>query len=413
MAQIKYLTIPQQGVFTKDSKVMIGSRASDSILMKIDSVLSDYHFAANEILSPAELKLQKTLNLGRLYFATDLWLKEVSRGHGNTGRKPAIQALFERVCWDLANRTGYTINVLPDWIEATFGRGKNLHTVELDIKTRCAKYLTNLEKEKYRIKFSNMRAQQQAWWNASTTLTNANSSLMLPSGKAFPWQGHSGYVLSMGGDFFAGPHFTKGGLGHKSSFFHSSYLSGGSVKCAGSWKVTDGVVQEISDASGHYAPAPVDGGPTSLERSEDAMISAVETLQSYGVNIATLKVFFYANTPAGGNVHRNLANGETGVQFLKRAERLSVKASRLAFLHQKNLTKLEMEKLRKIAIENARVAGLRVKKELGEMAVHFATKKHIVLKHKPNNKINCTLCGEKRQLWSQAEQLAKAKNMKV
>ncbi|MFT5589935.1 MAG: hypothetical protein ACI9ZF_002115, partial [Bradyrhizobium sp.] len=97
MTKIKYEQIPDFEKFKKDSSVTFGTRSGDSILMQIDAGLSQYHKAAGYITAD-EARLHKTLLLGRLYFSTDLWLKESAKGIGNSGRKEAIQSLFEITC---------------------------------------------------------------------------------------------------------------------------------------------------------------------------------------------------------------------------------------------------------------------------------------------------------------------------
>jgi hypothetical protein len=414
MPVIRYAQIPRFDTFRKDSSVTIGAREQDSLLKNIDKTLTTYNLPRSIDVAPAVQKLEETMLLAQLYFATDLWLKEASRGVGKPGRKPAIQALFERAVADLCTATGQPVNVLPAWIESTFGRGRNTHTVKLDIKDRCARYLTDLKADQqglewFRVTLNGGIARQPQWWAANKTPGIVESSRMTPTGKAFPWEGHSGYVLSIAGDFFAGPHSTQGGTGHQNSFFHSSYLGGDSVRCAGSWKVRNGVVEEITDGSGHYAPEHMAIGPTQQERIEDALIQAVEILQAYGVNIANLRVCLYANhkTPEG-------RRGESGTEFLARAERLSLKEARLAFLAQKALTQIEMEKLRLAAIRRAEELKVQAVATTAEMAIHYATGKHTPEKGKrENNPFECTLCKENRDKMEAAKQIARSKALAI
>lgn len=376
-----YANVPTVAVFVKDSAVTFGTRSGDPVLVQIEEALAQYHQQAG--LTEAEQKLHRTLTLARLYFATDLWLKEAAKGRGSAGRKPAVQALFECVCKQLVNHTGVPINLLPNWFTSTFARGINLHAVELDHEEKLAKYMSAGEVEKFRIQFQSGRAYQRQWWLASANLVYAESSRSVPQGQKSMQDGHSGYVMSIGGDFFMQKHSTSANA-QASNIYHSSYLAGNPVRCAGTWKVVNGVVEEISDASGHYRP------------TQDHMIGAVETLKAYGVNLATLKVFIYPDTRVG--------IGAT--KFLAEAPRTSLLQRRQAFITQQDEVMAELERLRLRAIQSGLEAKARVKAEFEEMVAHFRAGVHPEGK-RTVTKFNCKRCNTMRERWPEAEAAAR------
>jgi hypothetical protein len=352
MATINYTQIPDLDKFKKDSSVTFGTRSSDSILMQIDAGLSQYHKAAGYITAD-EARLHKTLLLGRLYFSTDLWMKESAKGIGNSGRKEAIQSLFEITCISLTKLTGYAINLIPRWIDETYGKGINEHAVGLDYTDRSAQYLTTSEVDKYRVQFRNGIATHLSAIAGSTNLVPLDSASLGKATKTSRqtssdqgWSAdHAGYVLSMGGDFFCANHL----LHLNKNFYHSSYLAGNPVLCAGTWLVELGKVVCISTASGHYQP------------TQDHLIRAVETLKANGVNMDRLIV----------KAHLQL--DKTGTEFLKQAPIKSLAAHRKEFT-QNEAALFEFKKnglavMDKIEIENGRI--------ILKMADHIRNNSHV------------------------------------
>jgi hypothetical protein len=374
-----YLTIPAIATFEKDSTVTLARRSSDKILAQIDAALNQYNRPKGN--TAQELKMDETLSASRLYFATDLWLKEHTKGKGKSGRKGAIYALFECTCKKLTSLTGVPLNLLPNWFTVTFGRGINMHAVELDFQNKAAKYMTPQEADKYRVQFKSGRAYQMQWWLSKTKLVAAESSRGAPGGQKTMKAGHAGYVLSMGGDFFTQKHGTTTNA-KGTNIYHSTYLSGAAVRCAGTWKIENGVVLEITDASGHYRP------------TQDHMISALETLKTYGVNMSTLKVFIYPDE----------TKGIDGVKFLAEAPRTSLLQRKEQFIIANDEVRRELEQLRTNAIKNMADAKLREAAEYDEMVGHFRLGAHGVdPKKKKDNEFNCTTCNKKRELWSKAK----------
>ncbi|MBR0666165.1 hypothetical protein GXW71_17525 [Roseomonas hellenica] len=89
-----------------------------------------------------------------------------------------------------------------------------------------------------------------------------------------------GFVLSMDRQFYVAQHgFVHQTGGNKDAmFFHSSYLSGARVFCAGDCIVRNGQFESITNASGHYKPP------------AETLAYVVETLRQNGVDVSDLRV---------------------------------------------------------------------------------------------------------------------------
>jgi hypothetical protein len=298
---IPYTSLPSVATFRTDSNGTIDARTGDSILQRIDEILAQHHNNHGRVMFQAA-KMREVMILGRLYMAMDMWLKDVKL---NANRdKPvwkqsclhAVESLYKVGCFKLADRVGVPINQLPFWINESFGKSMGAHGVELDLDKGMAKYMDAPEADLCRIKFEAGRAYMRNTAAADIEFVPASSDAFMndkifAGGYAKHLKGHAGYVLSMGGDFFMGQHQVGGKPGASANTYHSSYTAGQAIRCAGTWKVEGGVVKEISDSSGHYQP------------TLHHMINAVETLKTYGVDIANLKVHYYGKDAQGQNVN--------------------------------------------------------------------------------------------------------------
>jgi hypothetical protein len=88
----------------------------------------------------------------------------------------------------------------------------------------------------------------------------------------------AGYVLALQGELFAGLHAPDTALKcmGKNPFYHSSYMAGRDVLCAGRIFVKQGNLVGIDNASGHYKP------------SADHLRRAIRELERQGVNLKQL-----------------------------------------------------------------------------------------------------------------------------
>lgn len=385
MATIDYLAIPAAAKFKKDSSVTFGKRADDALLARVDLLLEEIDRSPE---SPRRAdQFNTTILYGQLYHAVDGWLKERGRGVGKEGREAAVKALYLIVCTTLASRVGVGINALPNWLTAAFGRDMSMHGVKRDHEELLARYLSSAEREQYRIRFNGGVAQQMQWWLSRTSWQNVESERGYAAN--LDWRvGHAGYALSLGGDFYSGLHKAAGGNAKGQSFFHSSYMAGDAVRCAGTWKIVNGKLLEITDASGHYAP-------TALH-----MLGAIETLKGYGVDLSGVKIFLSSQ----GNPAPEL----TLTQFLAAAQRQSLDAMATEFV---TLRKAQQLRIATLVAQQGKADVARREKEIRELQIvveHLRSKQHFKGKKAVKSAGDCETCDNYRTHWPRIlEEIAK------
>jgi hypothetical protein len=244
--------IPTVAVWQAQSNVLTARR--EAIILTVDKYLGAYNRATPRSSSAME-------SLAELYYCLDFWLKEYGRQSSQVakGRAGVVQELYVLVVNKLCEVTGLTVNLLPRWLEETFGKGMVAHGFKKDFEERNAKYFTPGEVAKYRLSFNRGLAYQESWWANSSTLVlvdTVNNEQAKAEGKSMfpPEPDHQGYVLSMSRDFYMMKHITPKGAVIETGQYHSSYFSGESVLCAGTLKVEAGQIKTVTTASGHYAP---------------------------------------------------------------------------------------------------------------------------------------------------------------
>ncbi len=92
----------------------------------------------------------------------------------------------------------------------------------------------------------------------------------------------SGFALSLNRELYVAKHELVKGSGQKGvNFYHSSYLAGGPVMCAGSMHIEAGKVLAIKIDSGHYKPG------------MSHVVSLLQTLQMHGAPVAGIQIYDY------------------------------------------------------------------------------------------------------------------------
>lgn len=274
-------------------------RESDQILRRVDTLLDQYH---TEARSQGTEKTQLAL-LGKLYFVLERWLKlaDARSPQVNARRRSGVYDLWLFVVNRLSSETHVSVNLLPGWLTATFGRSMVEHGVEVDLKNKSAEYISPEKLAKFRLVFQGGLAYQQDWRHDSPALILANSNdIRALENRTNPiHKGFSGYVADLSGNFYSSPHM-EGSANQGNGFFHSSYLGGVEVLCAGEIRIEQGFVRQINNDSGHYKPP--------LRN----MVMAVEMLVLSGVNIAEMVV-------SGHGIKTS-----TGAEFLDDNRRMEV-----------------------------------------------------------------------------------------
>jgi hypothetical protein len=293
-----------------------------------------------------------------------------------------VNDLFVKVVTRLSEDTTVPVNLLPNWLTETFGRSMDAHGVEIDLTSRCAEYLTAKEVEKFRLEFRGGLAYQQQWWRNNPKLVLAESANVREGTKDLQAKqgrpgdeitaGFSGYVMSMGGDIYTGPHFTADINSHHGRY-HSSYFAGEAVLSAGEIKIEQGWVRQINNNSGHYRPGP------------EKLMMAVEVLATLGVNMADLKVEAYGH----GVV--------SGAAFLKRWGARVVGAQRRPGMGDTPLARHHVK-----ATLGAHTQATERQRAFTLFKTHWLPKAKGG--HAPHGKDTCQACKDFRIHWPQFEQ---------
>jgi hypothetical protein len=353
--------IPTLAVWQNQSSVMTARR--EAIILNIDANLAAYNRALPRSSNAME-------SLSELYYSLDFWLKEYGRKSSQVakGRAGAVQELYVLVVNKLCEVTGLTVNLLPRWLEETFGKGMTEHGYTKDYRQRNAKYFTPGEVAKYRLTFKGGLAYQESWWANSKDLVlvdTVNNEQAKAEGKhMFPYEtDHEGYVLSMSRDFYMMKHITPKGETIETGQYHSSYFAGESVLCAGTLRIEGGQVKTVTTASGHYAP-----GVSHLS-------NAIATLAMLGVDLDKVDGWLYGEpegrTPAAAILRERVVNQGAASTF--EAQR------RVGLAFQREAVVAARERHR-AAVEQAR------KDEAEELVIieHFKARGH--------NRFKCGVC---------------------
>ena len=139
-------------------------------------------------------------------------------------------------------------------------RSRNINPSMIRAFLYGVRYLDRAARKQYRLTFSGGVARL----NGQLFDTHSMRTVFSGLGSAI-------WVQSPKDNFYAGNHV-------KGQFHHSSFLSGGDVKCGGEMQASKGMITRISAKSGHYKP------------SKEHFANAVRTLGTLGVDLSALRV---------------------------------------------------------------------------------------------------------------------------
>jgi hypothetical protein len=278
---IEYKDVPPLEQWKKDSSVALATRNKDQILVRIDELVDAIGRAAD---GGAWMYLATDL-----FFTLDYWLKIYkSNALMEKGREPALMALYKCVVNWLCFAFGCTVNVLPRELEYYFGRPMHAHGAKLDAALDCAKYLKRADVHKFKLFFKNGLIYQFPWWEPkakfgqtkfvlANSSTASNDAVFDPNNYGYrrDW---GGFAMSMGRDIYMAKHHCTKDFGENGNFYHSSYLAGQPVMCAGTMLIRDGIMQGVSTDSGHYRP------------TQQHVVNLLLTLTMHGINLNTIDV---------------------------------------------------------------------------------------------------------------------------
>lgn len=169
-----------------------------------------------------------------------------------------------------------------------FGKEMSEHGRDVDAKSNPVQ-LSAIERARHRVQFRGGRAyylrERLGLPAHEAVLDTLCFEDRLNTGKDRYYRrvhrmGAWGFVMSVDRQFYVAQHgFVHQTGGNKDAmFFHSSYLSGTRVLCAGDCIVRNGQIESITNASGHYKPP------------AETLAYVIETLRQNGVDVSELRV---------------------------------------------------------------------------------------------------------------------------
>jgi len=275
---VAYKTIPSHDAWLRDSSTALSRRADDRILVQIDEALDFLPLDGQDRLTEQQKQYARNDITCDLFFLLDHWLKVFATTKGmDKRREPAVKELYRCTAEQLCRIFGCTINVLPMQLEKYFGRALTSHGSVIDNVANVARYVDRAERETYRLHFVDALAHR--WKDGKLVLADSRDQDVNPTrvGNEF-----TGYVMSMSRELYMAMHHDGNrGTGHQKNFYHSSYLAGSAVLCAGSIRIDKGKVTGVQTDSGHYQP------------DASHVVNVLRTLRMHGVDLSQVKVLDY------------------------------------------------------------------------------------------------------------------------
>jgi len=247
-------TLDQWRIDTAEGRV--AGRANDPVLRSIDHIITELEFATDG----AELYL-----LGQLFFNTMSWLNHYKNDPVMvaSSRKP-ILSLNLFASNNLARILECGVGDLAGHLQDLYGVEMSQHGIDTDIK-ESPRYFDAAKREIYRTfvvygRLHHYRSGQGAF-------------VILDTG-ASSTEGRPGYgfVLSMSNELYIG------NFGAMSKTYHSTFMAGRPIQCAGTLQIENGCVIYIKNDSGHYKPV------------DQSLVKVLLFLQMHGLDTGRITV---------------------------------------------------------------------------------------------------------------------------
>lgn len=244
-------------------------RASDPALKTIDALV--------EALQSVQSGGAEAYLLGELFFMTLWWLNNYKQDPARmqAGRRTAILGLNMYIATRLAWVLKCPLSGVARQLQDLYGVAMGKHGIETD-RNNDPKYLQASKRERFRVLFKG----GLAYVFASVALTEMEPFdtkgcyqpvKQAPNGKIEEPREGMGFVMSMSGDLYASDF--KACLP-----YHSSFMGGRPVQCAGTISSTRGQIWRTKNDSGHYVPV------------DWSMAKMLQRLRSVGVNLRRITV---------------------------------------------------------------------------------------------------------------------------
>lgn len=274
----------------------IGSdhREKDRALMRIDTLVDAYNRIRNSGTAG-----EKQYLLGVLLNAILFWIDQATFDKRMDARRmPAVITLQLTVRKELASAFLCSINDVDDKLKTNFGKGMSSHGKKID-STQMAGYLVAAKREQWRVVFKGGKAYKIADKPSKDGLELLDTKLYHLAMKEAEDGDRAGcgYALSMNSVLYVAPLLRRNfrvpalellrdkGVStnkwHNAVTYHSSFMGGVPVQCAGMIRVEAGKVTKLSTASGHYQPSNTD------------LVRMLEFLKTAGVDLGTVEVQGY------------------------------------------------------------------------------------------------------------------------
>ena len=231
----KYKDIPPIRQWLKDSNAEKG--VPDAMESRIQVLISLYHRAPTQFA--------QYYVVADLFWAIDAWLKSAKlKGAIGKSREPAMFELYKIAASKLCDFFKVSVNVLPAKLDQVFKKMEHTEPGEQ------VSYLSDAAREEFRLCFINGKVYRFNRTRRGYCLANTNDAdLFALSSAAGDFALDAGYVLSPWDEIYMRRHDAD-----VEKSFHSQYMSGEPVQCAGEMTIVGGVVNAINNCSGHYMP---------------------------------------------------------------------------------------------------------------------------------------------------------------
>jgi hypothetical protein len=254
-----YPKLPSLAEWKKDSfvgTIFSPRRADDLALTRIDEQVDLYSRSKEG---------QRLYVMADIFFTSMWWLNnfKFQPNKMDARRRPAILRLNLCAANHVAKLLRCSVGEVASKLQAIYGTGMSIHGHRVD-SSQHPHYLTIAEREQWRVFF---------WTGRAYSLNLQGDALVPVNTKHFYTEGRSGkgFVMTVSGSFFVAPL----GAGVK---FHSCFMGGEAILCAGTIKIKDGQITRIKNDSGHYQPV------------DATLAQLLRKLQFSGVDISKITV---------------------------------------------------------------------------------------------------------------------------
>ncbi len=284
-----------------------GWRRMDPVLLRIDALVDAYNQAKNGDGKAGELQYL----LGELFLATVYWANHYMKDsqHMDARRKAAVMSLSFTVTKELANALQCPPGEVGTRLYNMFGKALEHDKALTDAKDP-SHYLDAAKRQQWRIIFRGGKAyrftDRKATLESLVPLDTREYAGVMTAVGDEERGGDCGYALSMSNDLYVAPllgrdigkyhkpgeraqvvnyQAKKKGVGveiktnlDEAPVYHSSFLGGWPVQCAGMITAKDGIITAVTNESGHYQP------------KDTALVKLLQLLKQVGMDPSNIDI---------------------------------------------------------------------------------------------------------------------------